>query len=165
MTRLTLATLCLLLIGGCGYRTVTNSGNYRDDVRTIAISAAASARSDLDVPGELSAAVVRAVEARTPFRSAPPSEADTLLEVVITSYGIGTGRRSNETRLPLQQSAGVRADVTWTDLRTGETLLELGDVYGRGELFPTLGEGRPIARRDAAEALAQAIADELAARW
>ena len=157
--------LCLLVIGGCGYRAVTEKGLYRDDVRTVAVTAAASGEDTLELPADVTAAIVRQIEARTPYRLADAATADSLLEVEIRSTRVNVDRRSRTTGLPERAGLEIYGDATWTDLRTGRPLLELEDVRGEAEQFPTLGEGNPTPRRAAAEDFAERLVDDLAGRW
>ena len=160
-----LSIVLAMLASGCGYQSVTRSGLYREDVQTVAVTAAASGAGDLDLPGDVTAAVVRQIEAATPYRVADASTADSLLELEISRTRTSIRRRNRNTALPEQADLGVYGNATWTDLRTGKLILDLEDVKGEAEQFPTLGEGQSVSRRAAAEAFAQQLVEELAGRW
>ncbi|MEL7237707.1 MAG: LPS assembly lipoprotein LptE, partial [Planctomycetota bacterium] len=114
---------------------------------------------------QLTGALVNRIEARTPYRVADVSQADTLLEVTITDANRRTVSRGRATGLPDQQLYVVTADFTWTDLRTGETLVRRENVEQVAEVYPTLGEGQFFASQAAAEALATGIVEALGSTW
>jgi len=161
-----LLALAWLLAGGCGYGFVGDDGLWRDDVATIAVAAAGDlSGGDDDLRPMVTAALVGEVEARAPYRVADVERADTLLEVVVRSTDTDIAVRSRRTGFPQFATRTLVADATWTDLRTGEVLLELRGLPADAQRFPTFGEGAPVAGRLASERLAQRVVDEMAARW
>ncbi|MEM1013394.1 MAG: LPS assembly lipoprotein LptE [Planctomycetota bacterium] len=153
------------LLAGCAYGPLEADEAYRDDVATVAVAAAVNAAPRPEVSAAVSDALVREVEQRTPYRVADVERADTLLEVTIREVDVGTPLRSRNTGFPQVSSLDVIAEATWTDLRDGQTLLRLSGIRGESEHFPEYGEGVPVSERSAAEALAERIVDEMAARW
>ena len=162
---LLVALVSVTFVGGCGYRVVGAQGLYRTDIKTVAIPTVGNATFYRDDSASLTGALVRSLEAKTPYRVTDASDADTLLEVTITDAGRRTQSRNLTTGLPDQQLYVVVVDYTWTDLRTGETLVTRQQVEQVAELYPTLGEGQFIAGQSAAEDLAIGIVEDLAAAW
>jgi hypothetical protein len=160
-----LLALVALSAAGCGYHAIGYEGLSRQDVETVAVPVVANATFDRGMSEPLTAAVVREVEARTPYRIADASFADTLLEVTITGSSVGTLSRDDRTGFPEQQTLALTVDFVWTDLRTGRELLAVEGFTQTADYFATLGEGRSVPRREAAQRLAEGIVDELSGRW
>ena len=113
----------------------------------------------------LTDALVKAVQARTPYRVAPATEADTLLEVTITDVDRRTTARDRITAVPEEQLYVVRVDLTWKDLRSGKTLTRIEALEQTTTQYQTLGEGIFIASQSAAEQLAAGIVEEMGGAW
>ena len=162
---LALATLLAFCAGGCGYRLVGPQGLYRSDVRTVAVPTVGNEtfyRADTE---RLTDALVKAVQAKTPYRVAPAAVADSQLEVTITNVQRRTTARDRITAVPEEQLYVVRVDLTWKDLRSGKTLTRITDLEQTTTQYQTLGEGIFIASQQAAEELAGGIVEELGGTW
>ena len=155
----------LLAASGCGYRLVGPQGLYRSDVKTVAVPTVGNEtfyRADTE---RLTDALVKAVQAKTPYRIAPAADADTLLEVTITDVDRRTTSRNRRTAVPEEQLYVVRVDLTWKDLRTGKTLTRIEGLEQTSTQYATLGEGQFIASQSAAEQLADGIVEEIGGTW
>jgi hypothetical protein len=161
---LLLASGCLL-VGGCGYRMAGAEGIYPENVETVSVPTVSNetfARADT---ARLTSAIVNELEKRTPYRVAPVSRADTVLEVTITSVRRRMTSRDPGSSLPNEQLYVVLADVLWKDLRTGEVLVRLENLEQTALLYPTLGESDFLASQEAAEALAAGIVEAMGDDW
>src|SRR3954447_9094481 len=116
MTRLLLfllpAACCLLT--GCGYQhngQVDTSGKtsykwsslYREDINTVAVPIFANKDFRRGVEFRLSEAVVKQMEAHTPYRVDPRARAGTILEGEIVSVDLSTLSRDVRTSIPQEQ--------------------------------------------------------------
>src|SRR4051812_26943830 len=104
MTRLLhclLPTACCLLLAGCGYQhngeidsspksTYKWSSLYREDINSVAVPIFANKDFRRGVEFNLSTAVVKQMEAHTPYHVAPREKADTILEGEIVSIDMTT---------------------------------------------------------------------------
>jgi hypothetical protein len=175
MARILLLLLAGAVLSGCGYAAGKGAGGddsgyqwqslYRQDVRTVAVPIFTTTSFDRGVELGLSAAVVKQIEANTPYKVVPATRADTVLEgqvVEVQAHTLGTNRKSG---LPQEQLIALTVDFTWKDLRTGRVLVERRNFEQTAPFYPTLGEGRPAGRRQAVERLALAIVQELQADW
>lgn len=160
-----LASLMLAVLAGCGYRAVGYDALYRQDVQTVAVPVVSSTVYDPDLTDALTAALVREIEASTPYRVADVGFADTILAVELESVGIRGLSRSRATGLPEQQLLTVTSNFTWRDVRSGKELLRVDNFVQTAQQFPTLGEGRFTPTQESADELAAGIVDELARRW
>ena len=157
--------LLVLVLAGCGYRAVGPGGERREGIASVAVPVVANGTDSRDLGDPLTAALVREIESRTPYRVADAARADTLLEVTIVAADFDTFDRDRRTGLPNRRSLRLVADFAWTDLRTGRELLAVDGFAQTAAQYPTLGEGEFVAEQQAAEELARGIVDELAARW
>ena len=154
-----------LAVGGCGYRMSGSEGLYPDNVETVSVPTVINetfARADT---ARLTSALVRQLESRTPYRTAPLSRADTVLEVTITDIRRRMTSRDPGSSVPNEQLYVVLADVVWKDLRTGEVLVRLENLEQTAPLYPTLGESDFFASQEAAEQLAIGIVEAMGGDW
>ena len=155
----------LLLLSGCGYRAVSADDVYRGDIQSIAVPVVQATFHDPQLVETVTAALVKEIEARTPYRVRDAAYADTLLQVTIDSSRLRGLSRNRSTGLPEQQARQLSATFTWSDLRNGGELLYVENFEQSARQYPTLGEGRFIGTQQAAEAIAAGIVDELQRRW
>jgi Lipopolysaccharide-assembly len=167
------ATLFVLLLWGCGGYKQGGDGDsgyhwqslYRQDVRTVAVPIFTTRSFDRGVEFNLSQAVVKQIEATTPYKVVPASRADTILEGQVTDVQISTLSTDPNSAIPQEQMLGLTVDFTWKDQRSGRILVERRGFEQTATYYPTLGEGRFVGRQQAVEKLALAIVQELQADW
>ncbi len=164
MSRMIVLALCGMLCG-CGYRMAGSRGLYTDQVNTVAVPTVTNETLSRSDTAQLTSALVRQLEARTPYRVASVEEADAMLEVTITDARRRTTSRDRFHALPNEQLYVVLADVVWKDLRTGEELLRLENFEQTSVLYPTLGESDFFASQEAAEELAAGIVEAMGGDW
>ena len=165
--RQALFLILLLALGGgaCTYRFAGNQQLYPEHVSTVAIPTVTNATSQRGDTAQLTQALVRELETRTPYRVERREKADTLLEVKISDIRRRTTSRDRVTATPNEQLYVVLADVIWKDLRTGEVLMRLANFEQTAAFYPTLGESDFLASQEAAEQLAAGIIEALGADW
>ena len=168
-SRTSLVLLVVFLTAcGCGYR----SGGgyqwrslYRQDVKTVAVPIFATRDFSRGNVFELTSALVRQIEVRTPYKVVPAGRADTILEGEIVSVRLDRQSVARTSAVPQEQLAVVSVSFTWKDLRTGKILVQRRNFDQAAAYYPTLGEGRFVANQQTAEQLAIAIVQELQADW
>ena len=178
MTRLLflLPAAACLLTAGCGYQQngqVDASGKssykwsslYREDINTVAVPIFANKDFRRGVEFNLSSAVVKQMEAHTPYRVAPTDRADTILEGEIVSIDLTTLSRDVRTNVPQQQLYLMTVNFRWKDLRSGRILMERRNFQQTAPFAGVLGEGEFIGAQTAIEKLALAIVEEMQADW
>jgi hypothetical protein len=174
--KLILLPPAILLLAGCGYQqnnAEVNPGKsgykwsslYREDVTTVSIPVFANKDFRRGIELQLSAAVVKQMEATTPYRVAPRERADTILEGEIVSTDLGTLSRDVRTAIPQEQLYTMTVNFRWTDLRSGKIILERRNFQQTAQFFGTLGEGEFVGSQSAAQKLALAIVQEMQADW
>ena len=80
---------------------------------------------DRGVEFELADALVKEIEARTPYRVTSSRGADTILTGRIRAVERNQLSKSRLTGLSEEVTLSVTIDLNWRDRRTGESLLEL----------------------------------------
>lgn len=165
MRALILLAVACVALAGCGYRMAGPKGIYPSNIETVSVPTVSNetfARADT---ARLTSALVSQLENRTPYRVAPISRADSVLEVTITSVRRRLTSRDPGSSLPNEQLYVVLADVVWKDLRNGEVLVRLDNLEQTALLYPTLGESDFLASQEAAEALAVGIVEAMGGDW
>jgi hypothetical protein len=174
--KLVLFALLATCMSGCGYRNggETSSGEargyqwksvYRQDLRTVAVPIFKNVTYQRGVEFSLSTAIVKQIEANTPYKVVPRERADTILEGEIVSVNVNTLSSDRLSAVPQEQLLDIVVDFTWKDLRTGKILVERHGMERAASYYPTLGEGRVTGTQEASERLALAIVQELQSDW
>lgn len=171
------ATACVLLLaGGCGYQqsgdytAAPKSGYkwaslYREDIQTVAVPIFTNKDFRRGVEFKLTSALIKQMEANTPYRVAPQERADTVLEGEITKIDLSTMSRDVRTNIPQEQLYVVTINFRWKDLRSGRILVERRNFQQTASFYPTVGEGEFVGSQSSVERLAQAIVQEMQADW
>jgi hypothetical protein len=178
VNRLTIAILvCLLPIAGCGYQQTGDyqltpqSGGYkwrspyREDVHTVAVPIFTNKDFHRGVEFSLTDAVIKQIEAKTPYKVVDRDRADTILEGEITGVKTRVVSRDRNTAVPQEELQSVTVNFVWKDLRTGKILKQREGYEETKVLYPTLGEGQFAGNQVTIENLALSIVQELQAEW
>jgi hypothetical protein len=165
-----------ILLPGCGYQhsgSLDTTGNsnykwaslYREDISTVAVPIFTNKDFRRGVEFGLTSAVIKQMEAHSPYRVASRDRADTILEGEIESVDLGTLSRDVRTNIPQEQLYTMTVNFRWKDLRSGRILLERRNYQQTAPFYSTLGEGEFVGRQSAIERLALAIVQEMQADW
>ena len=167
--------LATTAVGGCGHKPGDGGparpgayhwrSLYRDDVRTVAVPTFTTRDFTRGVEFQISRAVAQQVESRTPYKVAARERADTVLEGEVVSVRVDRLADDRLSSTPQEQLLVYTVNFTWTDLRTGRTLVRRRNFQQAAPYYPTLGEGRFVGAQHAADELAAAIVRELQADW
>ncbi len=160
--------LCLLL-SGCGY--VVGSP-FRDDVRTVHVPIFENDSYRRGIELQLTEAVQKRIQDRTPYRLAKADYADTILTGRILSVD---KRVENQTRFddPRELELSLVVEVRWEDRRTGQVLAERriplekqsSEVIAQSSFAPETGQSLATATKDVTDQLAQQIVNLLETPW
>ncbi|MDP9172590.1 MAG: LPS assembly lipoprotein LptE [Planctomycetota bacterium] len=162
--------LCLLP-SGCGFESGGDSGGYhwgslyRQDIHTVAVPIFSSRDFHRGVEFQLSEALVKKIEAFTPYKVVPRERADTVLEGEIVSIQPVTLALDPRTATPQQQLYSIVVNFTWKDLHTGKVLMSREGFAQTTTFYPILGEGQFVGSQNSVEKLALGIVEEMEAAW
>ena len=161
--------LCLLLASGCGY----NVGPmYPAEIRTIHVPIFTSSSFRRNVELQLTEAVQKEVQLRTPYRLAKREYADTILNgrvIEIRKEVLGESAQDD----PRELQFSVAVEVEWKDNRTGELLAtqkfpispDAIHLIAEADFAPELGQSYATASDQAVKQLARQIVDMMELTW
>ena len=163
-TGVRLLLLCLLLMpAACGYGT---REIFPARYETIAVPIFENRTFYREVEFDLTEAVIKEVEQRTPYRVVATDAADTVLEgrIMVIEQDVlsqATGA------VPQEVEVVIAIDFAWRDLDSGRVILDRKGFAGVGRYIPQRRVGEPfeVARRMAVEQLAGDIVDTLRGDW
>lgn len=163
------ATIALLGLPGCGYM-VGNA--YGPEVRTVDVPIFKNDTFRRGIEYQLTEAVQKEIQTRTPFKLARGPGADTRL----TGRIVGSDKKVlGETRFddPRELQLTLYVIVTWEDLRTGQVLAsqevplqpQAIPLTGQAEFAPEVGHSLATATQDVTDRLARQIVNMMEAPW
>ncbi len=155
---------------GCGeidpHKGYTSAPLHPTDIETVCVQMFQSESFRREVEFELTSAVCRQIELRTPYKVvADAQRADTVLYGVITSISEKTLIHQRDLDRPLENQYLVNVKVTWKDLRTGRLILDNQKLESAGQYYPLLAESTTAATRSAVDDLAVRIVEGMEAPW
>lgn len=156
-------------VSGCGY----NVGSpYNAEIRSIYVPTFTSNQFRRGIELQLTEAVQKQIQQRTPFRLVKEQNADTRLRGKIVTFQKGVlGETGLDDARELQMNLAV--EVTWEDLRTGQVLAQQQipispDVIlqtTQAEFAPEVGQSLATATQQAVDRLARNIVDMMEQPW
>ena len=169
--------LCGLLAGlaalaGCATYQVGNSTLYPSHIRTVYVPIFESESYRRYLGERLTEAVMKEIEAQTPYKVVATPNADSVL----------TGRITAETKRvlvenpfddPREVEVGLRVEVRWID-RRGQTVhaiepmpvpAELAVVGGTASMIPEVGQSVAVAHQLAIQRMAERIVAMMQSPW
>ncbi len=155
-----------IFCSGCGYSMDTP---YRRGISTIAVPMwqRGSKVFYRDVEIRLTQALVKTIQAETPYRIVDRSKADTMLEgtlVNIDQYVLSFNPLTGNAR---EIELRLTVDFTWKDLRTGKILAQKKNFRATSTFIPPepFDETMFLATEDALGRLALKIVEQMGAPW
>ena len=140
---------------------------WSTDVRTVSVSMFENSTFNRDFAFEFMDALIKEIEARTPYKVTARGRADTIVTGRIRSIDHTELSKSSLTGLSEEVTVSVTIDLKWTDVRTGELLLELGSFTADSLFVPSNPTREPIelGKFGAAQKLARDVVSEMRADW
>jgi hypothetical protein len=163
------AIACCLLAAGCGYM-VGNS--YAPEISTVHVPTFTSDSFRRGFELQLTEAVQKQIQDRTPYKLAKPPEADTRLVGRIISVD---KRVENQNRYddPRELELAIAVEVRWEDARTGQILSmteipvdpQAAHLVSQTSFAPEAGQSLATATQQAVDQLARQIVGMMEAPW
>lgn len=161
-----------LLAGGCA--SDPNSGyvlgtTYDTGVRTVAVPIFENTTFTPGLEQQLTEAIIKEIQATTPWRITGRDRADTVLTGMIDQAELALLTRTRGTGLVQEQILTIRVNFTWRDSRTGEVRVERERFSAASTFVAARGvSGEPgerieVGQRGAIDELARAIVNEMRA--
>jgi hypothetical protein len=164
--RLLSAAILLALLGilpaGCGY---TMQSIYPSGIHTVAVPIWKNRTFRRGLEFQLTEAIDKNIESRTPYRLAPVNQADTELTGTIESVTEGVLSNSFQTNLPQETQITLVVNFTWRDLHSGKILSRRVDFAAASTEIPQIGQQLPDAEQMAVERMARAVVNQMEKSW
>lgn len=140
---------------------------YPDNVRTVAVEIFDNKTFYRDVEFDVTEALIKEIERRTPYKVTNRSTADTLLTGTVQNVQQRVLSRQIDAGIPTEVQVIVSCRFEWKDLRSGKVLRERGSITGTGEHVPTYPVSEPyeVARHTASQELARDIVSVMRRDW
>ena len=169
-TRLLVLTAAMSLLSGCasdptlGY---SSESTFPKDVATVAVPIFDNTTLARDVEYDLTDALIKEVQARTPYQIVGRGRADTELLGRITDVTLDQISKSRITGLGEEVILSVTIDFQWKDLRSDRTIVERKAFTGNALFVPSTpsGESMEIGRFAVVQRLARDIVAEMRSDW
>ncbi len=140
---------------------------YSDEVRTIAVPIFENNTYERGVEFDLTDAVIKEIEASTPYKVTSSDTAQTILTGRVRSVELEQISKSPLTGLSEEVVVTVTIDFEWQDLLTGKPLVRREGFAGHGLFVPSrpTGERFELGRMAAIEDLARDVVAEMRGAW
>lgn len=167
-----LACLVISIVAGCAPYQFGNAALFPAGIRTVHVPIVRNATFRPNLGLQLTEALIREIELRTPYKVTADPSADSTLKVEVIGE---TKRVLTETNAdyPRALDAVVQVRAAWTD-RAGRLLLsnsviptdDLTILFSQDQRFvPEAGQSVDTAMQKAIEELAGRIVSQMEARW
>ena len=145
-----------LSAGGCGY---THQALYPSGISTVQVKIFENRTFYRDVEFDLTEAIVKEIELKTPYKSKSQDGADTLLEGRIVDIQQKRLSRTSSGGLTQEMEVTVTIDFEWRDLESGKVLRQRSGVADVGTYKPArpIGEPFEVAQHMAVQRVASRI--------
>lgn len=150
--------------GVLGYR---SEPLYDRDIATIAVPIFENRTFERGVEFDLTEAVIKEIELRTPYKVVRAGRADSQLLGAVVSVDRRVFSRVPDAAVPQESQFLVKASFQWKNLRSGEVMARRSRIAGSGEYVPTpvVGEVYETAQHEAVAELARDIVATMRSDW
>lgn len=159
-----------LMAGGCasdptqGY---SNASIYPTGISTVAIPIFTSDSYTRNVEFELTDALIKEIEARTPYKVVSSDRADTVLLGQVKNVELDQLSKSRLTGLSEEVVVSVTIDFQWKDQRSGKPMVERKGFASHALFVPSRpsSESIELGQFSVVQQLARDIVSELQSEW
>jgi len=140
---------------------------FDESIKTIAIPIFRNETTSRGIEVQLTEAIMKQVQQRTPWRLAPPDRADSTLVGVVTSTELRALSDDPQTGLVQEQAVRITIRFEWRDNRSGDVLVAR-DRYSASAVFSparNVGDRLEMGQRNAIEELASDLVSEMRSSW
>lgn len=168
----TLIFAVTVLITGCAPYRFGDAALFPPNIRTVHVPIARDATVRHNLGVQLTDAVIKEIELRTPYKVTPDPSADTTLTLEVINEAKTVLAETFED-YPRALDAGVQVRASWTD-RQGRLLFnnaivpteDLAILFTQNERFvPEAGQSVDTAMQQAIDDLAERIVSQMENRW
>jgi hypothetical protein len=140
---------------------------FRGDISTVAVPIFENKTVVRDVEFQLTDALIKEIESRTPYKVTSGAHGDTIVLGQIRDVQLDQLSKSRLTGLSEEVILSVTIDFLWKDHRNGKTIVERRSFSGHGLFVPSNPSREPVelGRFAAVKHLARDIVNEMRAEW
>jgi len=164
VSRYLVMLLLAMSVPACQY---THEAMYPTDVTTVAVPIFESRSFYQGVEFDVTEAITKEIERRTPYKVVSVEDADTVLEGVILEVDQRRLSQREDGGLAQELAFRILVDFTWTDARSGDVLRSRQgfDVVSRYVPAREVGETYRLAQHRAAAKLAEGVVAVMRSGW
>lgn len=143
------------------------SSRFPRQFRTVAVNVFRNQTYERKINSELTEALVKEIEATTPYRVSAESTADTVLRGTVRKVALRELSKSRSTGLSEEVLYEVTLDWEWVDQRTGKPITARSNFTASALFVPSRPSAEPneIGRYSAVQMLASDIVANLQDSW
>lgn len=172
LTAFCCGAMLLVVFGGCAGYQLGNHSLYPNDVSTVYVPIFDSSSFRRNMGEQLTEAIVKEIELKTPYKVVATPDADSVLSGRI----IGETKRVvvvSPTDEPREVQVNLQVEVSWVDrrsntIRRSEVVPlppELTNVMATAEAMPEVGRSVAVAHQQAISRLAEQIVSLMERPW
>ncbi len=145
----------------------SSASAWPSEYRSVSVPMIANRTYARELPAQLTEAIVKQIEATTPYKVTGQGAADTLLRGTITDVRLQEISKSLVTGLGEEVAVRVTLDYEWLDLRTGRPIVARNGYVGTAVFTPSRPTHEPLelAGFEVVRQLAREIVDSLQGEW
>lgn len=158
-----LVVAAVVLCSGC----YEHKRLYRTEYRTVAVPIFENNTFYRNVEFDVTEALIKEIETRTPYKVVDISRADTLLSGTITLIEQELINRRSDIGVVQQLEVQMYVDFEWKDLHTGKPIIDRKGFESVGTYFPTtpIRNTPDIGIHQASDRMARDIVDAMRSDW
>lgn len=159
---------CLLVSCSADPRAGYSSASaWPDKYQTVAVPMLANRTFARELDAQLTEAIVKEIQAITPYKVTGQATADTILRGTITEVKLQEISKSLVTGLGEEVAVKVTIDYEWMDLRTGTPIVARNGFTGTAVFIPSRPTQEPLelAGFEVVQQLAREIVDSMQGEW
>jgi len=152
---LLLAAVCVVF-AGCGY---SHQNLFPDQYQTVHVPVFKNRTFYRNVEADLTEALIKEIEVRTPYKTVSGNGAQTVIEGEIRTISQNRLSRTPDGGLPQEMEVRMTVDITWKNASTGEIIRQRQGLVDVGRYKPPYpaGETIDVARHEMVQRMAQRI--------
>lgn len=156
--------LVILMLSGCGY---TQTALYSKEYQSVAVPIFQNKTFYRNVEFDLSEALIKEIELRTPYKVTAANTAQTILEGQVVSINQHSLNRTKEGGLVQEVELQLVVNFIWKRQSDGKTLRRREGVITTGRFVAATPISEPLetGEHTAVQAMAQRIVDIMRTDW
>lgn len=169
LTIICFAALSVLIVSGCrdvdpraGY---TSRSLHKDSIKSVQVNMFSTKEFRRGLEFELTEALVKRIEADTPYKVLKGSQADTVLDGQLVAVRQAVLSNTYDEDLPAEKQQQMVVNFTWKDRRTGQVLAEGKNIRVVAEYIPPAGETFFTGQQELADEMARKIVNQMRQPW